>query len=430
MSRPSVGTQEATVAAGAINKLRFSKKRNTSKFFNTAAVGREPQEAADEVESNKSIDWEAAVRAVQVQFARLLEAEQEEISVFHNTTAAVQRILLCLRRALGGHPATLLTTDAEYPGIITAAVEHWHGPLAIARIGGHLWRGDAARAEKLLCEAFLLARPSVVYLSHVTRATGYRLNADVITFMRAVNPRTVLVVDGAQATGNVFVGRDFLADVDFYVTSGHKWLSGRTALGLVCCAPHWHVADQAQGYSSRAGSAGTGSKEVLVSVSVALQDFNGGTTGQGEAGDARTRMMGVEARNTGLALRFAKRVHGEHGLWCVGVDSPGWRTSGLITVRDQGGILATWDWRRQGFEFTSISPEQYAEPGMIVGAGPQYVVEEIQKTGTVRIRGFDIDEVRTAVPPGGGIRVSMHYYHRDKDVDELADAFRNAARRR
>jgi selenocysteine lyase/cysteine desulfurase len=57
---------------------------------------------------------------------------------------------------------------------------------------------------------------------------------------RALAPhddRIMLVVDGAQAVGNISVGREVLSASDFYATSGHKWLLGKSSLGFLVSNP-------------------------------------------------------------------------------------------------------------------------------------------------------------------------------------------------
>ena len=194
---------------------------------------------------------------VRQKFGKLIGQPSHTVCVFHNTTAGVQRILLRLSHLLGRSDATLLLTDLEYPGIVSAVDETWTGKVVMAQVAPLIWRGEADRITQKIEQSILLSRPSVVYFSHVARATGYRIEEGLVGFIRRIMPRSVIVFDGAQACGNIHIGDDLLPNIDFYLTSGHKWLCGQQTLGLVYAHESWGLKDPAQSYSMTRVSTGS-----------------------------------------------------------------------------------------------------------------------------------------------------------------------------
>jgi len=100
----------------SIAKLKF---KDAAYHFNSASLGITPKSSEDK-QDRKGFVWDAAVGIVQQEFSKLLGQPTNTICVFHNTTAGVQRILLRLSHLLRASDATLLLTDFEYPGIVSA----------------------------------------------------------------------------------------------------------------------------------------------------------------------------------------------------------------------------------------------------------------------------------------------------------------------
>lgn len=393
-------------------------------FFDCAAIGLESKEARDVAKIPGAVaDWETAVDQVKTEFALFLGCMESHVAVFYNTTAAAQRILLCLKRAMGSYQGTLLLTDAEYPGIIAAAHEYWDGGIAIARISRLLWRGRTAEAEDVLARTFLASRPCVVYVSHVSRAVGYTLPLQLLTFMKSVLPRLVIVIDGAQAIGNVAVTKDVLEIADFYLSSGHKWLCGKPALGLVHSRDVWSLSDQAQGYSSRSGSAGTGSLEVLRSTARALRDFNGSATSASSGEERGRRIRSIAQWNATLAREFAGAASRlGNGIRVVGDSS--WDRNGIVTLRDPGGRITGDALSRFGIQATHLRAEPYFTAGTIEPAGRRFTLGLVGEGNDVRaqVTPISLDQASTDDPAGGGWRFSFHYYHEEDDVKSLVRA--------
>jgi selenocysteine lyase/cysteine desulfurase len=342
---------------------------------------------------------------------------------------------MCLKRAVEPHRTTLLMSDAEYPGVLSAAHEYWQGTIAVAQIAEHLWRGDVGHATEVLERAFLVTQPGVVFLSHVWRETGAVLDEKLLRFVRAVSPRAVIVLDGAQAVGNVCVSPEMLDLVDFYVASGHKWLCGDAPLGLVWGSRIWGLPDSAQGYSSRSGSAGTGSVRILRSVARGMRDFVGQRRLDG--GREPGRMETIQAKNGFLADLFcnevARALSGR--AECVGHGVTGWKRNGIVTVRVRGAEKVA---RRlnpppgggaSAYEVTLIERDAAmldAPVRFAMGNRISVTLENGTERGSPKVRLESFDPIRDVYRTSGvvAIRYSVHYYHTPKDI---RDAVTNLA---
>ncbi len=395
----------------AISRLKFGK--DVARYFDSAALGKRRENTRDP----RSFVWDQAVKVVQQKFSKLLGQSTNTISVFHNTTAAVQRILLRLSQLLGPTSPTLLLTDLEYPGIVSAVDETWSGRVVMAEVADLVWRKETASITTKLKECILLARPSVVYLSHVARATGYRLDDSIIEFIRLCLPRTVIIIDGAQSCGNIHIDGDFISRIDFYVTSGHKWLCGRQTLGLVYAKECWGTKDPAQSYSMTKGSTGTGSQDVIISLQESLSDFNGELTNE----SAMQRMLKIEEHNGRLAESFSEEMVRRKLGRPVGLPNKHnkgkhpWKWNGISTV-----VFDSYDMverlKASRCNFTQLPSESWRDNFGAEAPGNRYFFNADQKYS---IKRANFRESNVPIVEGYPARFCFHYYHSQKDVDGL-----------
>jgi selenocysteine lyase/cysteine desulfurase len=407
-----------------ISNLEFSKAKI---HFDSASIGTCPT-TADGDDSNQApsekdpFDWDKEVEVVQSKFGKLLGQPAKTISIFHNTTAAVQRVLLRLSQLFGASEPTLLLTDLEYPGIVSAVDEEWVGRVVMAKLSDLIWTTGGAGITEKLKECILMSRPSVVYLSHIARASGYRIEEHkILDFIRRYLPQTVIVLDGAQACGNIHVTSQILAKVDIYVTSGHKWLCGKQTLGLVYAAEDWRLKDPAQSYSMTRVPTGTGSKDVIVSLLTSLRDFNGELKNQ----TASNRMRTVEKHNADLAEDFCSKIR-KMGSHISHVKNSQWRWNGIATiVFDSPDLIAELRKREQSLKFTSLGNESWREDFGGAPPGNRYLLDPNSKKPFERVN-FS----RKYVPKieGYPARFCFHYYHSTADVDRLIFQLKTAHR--
>lgn len=416
-------------------------------FFNAASIGIVPTNSQAEADRRSSpeagVAWSDAVEEVRRGVGALLGVQSTYLTLYHNTTAGVQRIFTRLGHLVGRGTPTLLTTDLEYPGIMALADENWQGRLVVVEVADLIWQRKAHLVEAVLRKAVLLTRPTVVYISHISRASGYQLRSSFLTFLRRTLPRIVIIVDGAQAVGNCTVSQDFLELSDFYVTSGHKWLCGLPTLGIVHAHDSWKIDDPAQGYSLASGSRGTGSLGSLLSLARSVEDLNGGSTGEAPA----SRGQAIAEHNVALAKEFVKLLKAARirSVPSEQTEPKEWKWNGIVVLpspsRDLRSELSL------KADFCTILDEAWRQRllgGSARGCrfflrlGLDKETKEIArwKNGSggperleVGFRRVKLDEQTSPFPPGGAIRFCFHYYHCLRDVRRLADSIIRLKRR-
>jgi selenocysteine lyase/cysteine desulfurase len=176
-----------------------------------------------------------------INLARFLSVPESWISLHDRTTAALE---FALRDALGrlrrnNGSLKLMMTDCEYPEIMDRLVPEiaaLHGlEVHIAPVQSLIWsqRTRAEFTERILTEANT-HQPDIVILSHVLFTSGFVVDiAAIAKGLRALSNEVVIIVDGAQAVGNIEVTGEILHSVEYYATCGHKWLLTPPSLGIL-----------------------------------------------------------------------------------------------------------------------------------------------------------------------------------------------------
>jgi hypothetical protein len=205
------------------------------------------------------------------------------LAIHSGTTRSIQRALVVAldkaRKCTGSRHPTLLATDYEYPGIITAIDEIWDGPVFFARLKEGL-ASESGNIPALFARAVKLVRPDVIYISHVDRYTGFVFPWDVLSEIAGKDDAPpIVVIDGAQAAGNIDLRPHLLLrqkeGPHLYATSAHKFLCAQPTLGLLIAlrsdVREWDLDDKAVAYSLGQGSRGTGSIESMASLARSLR---------------------------------------------------------------------------------------------------------------------------------------------------------------
>lgn len=415
-------------------RLTFDKQR-VPMFWDAAAIGIESmdaKEAARHAEDNKR-DWSQLLEDTQEGLASLLGVSAEEITLYHNTTAGAQRVFARLGHLLTGSEPTFMTTDFEYPGIMALADEAWTGRVVVAAVAEQLWRGDATRIPSILRDVFLVAKPGVIYISHVARTFGYILDLEFLRFVRTVAPQTIIIVDGAQAVGQLPVGPEILNLVDFYVFSGHKWLCGKQTIGVVVSDPSWQMSDPAQGYSLSLGSRGTGSAGALASLAKAVKDFNGSTTGE----TVTERMEKIARHLSQIAERIedALGTFGERTVRALQKARTGgaWQGCGIVCVIGPSDRLlerfrALVNWECYPLAASELRGELWRN-GSMGGAARggrfrcsiEYRGKDDERPASVSLEKIDLPFTSVPMPHPRVLRFCSHYFHSRSDVDGLME---------
>ena len=159
------------------------------------------------------------MRAARTDLADFVGADPEDIAFVHNATTAINTVA----QSLTLQPADeILSTNLEYGALDRA----W--AAVCARTGSRYIRRpislpvtDRADLVEEIWSGFN-ERTRVLYLSHITSATGFALPVKEL-IARAKDEGLVVVVDGAHAPGQIPLNLEDLG-ADFYTGNCHKWM--------------------------------------------------------------------------------------------------------------------------------------------------------------------------------------------------------------
>lgn len=172
-----------------------------------------------------SVEEEARTEA-----AGLFNVDPADVLITHGTSEGVAIALLGLDWEPGD---VLLTTDLEHPGIDSPVAVLEERGVEIRRV--EMPPDGSADACLEAFRSGLDSRVKIAALSHVMFTTGLRLPAKEIV-EAAHEAGALVVLDGAQTAGHIAM--DFAGmGVDFYATSGQKWLMGPTGSGAFYVRP-------------------------------------------------------------------------------------------------------------------------------------------------------------------------------------------------
>lgn len=157
--------------------------------------------------------------------AKMLHVSPDDLLLTHGTTEGVNIVIGGLAWEPGD---TLVTCNLEHPGIRTPAT------LAGQRRGVSVTTVELApNASEEECiasvRAALNGSVKLVALSHITFTTGLRIPAKAIVDA-AHEVGALVLYDGAQTAGHIAMDLTEMS-VDFYASSGQKWLMGPTGSG-------------------------------------------------------------------------------------------------------------------------------------------------------------------------------------------------------
>jgi selenocysteine lyase/cysteine desulfurase len=422
-----------------------------STFFDCGAIALPLGEAHNDAARELAVGWANLENQLRSQLARFFAPVDDEppkylagnLDLFHNTTAALQRILLQVDRDFAGGNANLLTTDMEFPGCIVAIDDVWTGGVAVADLSANIQKYASAKPTALdlvdhmhnaLVRAFNIVRPRVVFLSHVTRSLGVEISPKTIEYFRRASPRVIIILDGSQAIGNIRVKDSLLKNVDFYVGSGHKWLGGWTASGFVWThrPEQWRaeIPDEAQGTRPTRHPAATGNDRALVSLLGSLRDMARERPGQ--------RLRRIQDHNRELARKFVEGVDSRQ-IRIVTPLKNRKPASGMVTIeaaRDRVGDQLETALNEYAIEVTWLHKEEpmlrHQEEELLrrweVTGGERYRIQGVWGTDLPSV---DLLGPRIGSIPGNAqFRFCFHYYHEPDDVEALVNVLTAAVKTR
>lgn len=160
--------------------------------------------------------------------ARFLGCDVSEMMITNNTTNGMNAIAQGLGLSAGDH---ILATDQEHGGGILCW-EHlakYHGVI-LDKIKIPPGENNAEQILNRISDS-ITSKTRLISISHVFSSTGLRVPIDKISAL-ARSKGILCIVDGAQAAGAIKVNVKELG-CHAYATSGHKWLMGPKGTGLL-----------------------------------------------------------------------------------------------------------------------------------------------------------------------------------------------------
>lgn len=160
--------------------------------------------------------------------ARFLGCDVSEMMITNNTTNGMSAIAQGLRLNAGDH---ILATDQEHGGGILCW-EHlakYHGVI-LDKINIPPGENNAELILNRINDS-ITSKTRLISISHVFSSTGLRVPIDKVSAL-ARSKGMLCIVDGAQAAGAIKVNVKELG-CHAYATSGHKWLMGPKGTGLL-----------------------------------------------------------------------------------------------------------------------------------------------------------------------------------------------------
>lgn len=359
-------------------------------YFDHAAVGPLPRTSADVMcryaeqlatqGDTVWLNWLHEVEATRGKAARLLNAKSEEIALLPSTTAGIGVVSEGFPWRAGDNVVTL---DNEFPsnrlpwlhlagrGIETRQVETIDGRVDLNRV--------ADQVDE---------RTRIVAASWVGYASGYRL--DVASLVELAHQRGALVLlDAIQGLG-VFPLDVAATGVDFLAADGHKWLLGPEGAGILYCrealidelrplAVGWHSSRRPFDFTS----------QTSLDLRPDAARFEGGTL----------NMVGFMALGASLTLLAELGLGANQSPLAERVID---LSNSLVERLQQIGARLCY------------TRERGAESGIV----------------TFELAGVEPEEVRRKCASAGvalscrgrGVRVSLHAYNDDADVERLMSA--------
>jgi selenocysteine lyase/cysteine desulfurase len=163
--------------------------------------------------------------------ASMLGVSADEVMLTHGTTEGANIVLHGMEFEPGD---VLLTSDLEHPGIRTPSAVLAQRRGVDVRTISIPPDADTKQCVDAVTAA-LTPDVKLVALSHIMFTCGLKLPADEI--VRAAHDAGAMVLlDGAQTAGHIQLDLKAM-DVDFYASSGQKWLMGPTGCGSLYVRP-------------------------------------------------------------------------------------------------------------------------------------------------------------------------------------------------
>ena len=159
--------------------------------------------------------------------AQLLNASPDEICHTENTTEGLNIVINGLSWRSGDE---IITFDLEHSSVLIPSYFQRRRHEAVVKVlpltTDESWDGILSKVEAALTE-----RTRLVFFSHIQYSCGLRMPVREIRNLTR-DRDILLLVDGAQTAGHISLDMKDL-DCDFYAIPGHKWLLGSEGAGAL-----------------------------------------------------------------------------------------------------------------------------------------------------------------------------------------------------
>jgi L-cysteine/cystine lyase len=316
--------------------------------------------------------------------AGLLDVSADEICLTDNTTAGVNLVAFGLSWAAGDE---VITFAPEHPAVTIPALflERQYGVRAVIL---PLEPSESHDSILKKVEQALTARTRLITMSHVQFTSGLRMPLDGIRALTRERGVRILV-DGAQAAGQLALNLRSL-DVDYYALPGQKWLLGPQGTGalfvkqeLIAGLEPRYVAMRSATYYPETGQMDVVTDSIqkleLATASPALRAGLCAAVGFAQ----QLGLPNVEARIESLATHAKAALSRVPGVTVVTPLDPA-ASVGLVTFR----------------------------------------VDGVEGSAAMESLWRDHRIVARSVDPLHAVRISLHHFNTEDEIDVLVDAIR------
>ena len=320
------------------------------------------------------LDWEAKVKQVKTNLARLIHAHADEIAFVASTTQGIGLVAEGFPWRAGD---SVVTAAEEYPSNLYPWMNLADRGVTLRTVPS---RGGRVEVDDLIAAVDSTTR--VLTISHVEFASGFRNDLDALgAFCRSRG--IAFFVDAIQGLGplTIDVGR---APIDFLAADGHKWLLGPEGAGFLYVRREW---------IDRLRPIGVGWHSVVSSYNAPGADFTLKPTAERWEGGSYV-MPGLQALGASVALLLSltpeavsERILDRAQAVREVARSSGWTVFGSTRPNDLSGIVAV------------------EKPG----TDPDHVVRHLRARGVA------------AACRRGRLRFSPHIYNNAEDFERLRE---------
>jgi L-cysteine/cystine lyase len=369
-------------------------------YMNTGWSGPSPRQVAQAMKDRINLELEqgsttAGVyesgKEVQVQAreaaARVFNASVDEVLVTRNTTEGLNIVLSGMDWNQGDE---IVTCNLEHGSVVVPSQllgQRYGVVLKIVELDPH----DPRETILAKIEAAFTSKTRMVFISHIQYSTGLRMPAEEIRQLTK-DKGILFMLDGAQSGGHIALDMA-KSEFDFYSIPGQKWLLGYEGTGALFIR---------KDHLERIHPAHTGGRAVVAPFDVhtfepvpdSMEKFLGGSTSvplQAAFLEAvkfveETGIQNIEERNLDLADSAKAKLS----------EIPGVTVISTSERRDSSGLVAF----------------------SVEGQAPLTVVNHLWENHQIVVR-------QVSYP--AAIRVSLHFFNTEDEVDRLAGGVRELA---